>query len=315
MTNIRQSTRSEPRTETVVMGTVRSHGRRASGTSSVDALVPTWFRAVSLIVILGCIGLPIAYVLAASVSSDLSIAAGKVLPTAFNIGNYVAVWQAVSLARGLANSLIISGSTAVLSAALGFVAAYVLVRFVFRGRVAYLRSLLVIQSVPGTLLVLPIFVVFSSASTLLGIPLIGSRFGLVLTYLTFALPFSTWILVTYIGGLPLALEEAARVDGASNLRILRSVVLPMSWPGIVVAAIFAFLQGWNDVVYASVLTNKDSVTAAIIVQNFGATQSGGPLPQYSLLMTATVITAVPVIILYLVFQRFLVGGLTAGAVK
>ncbi len=106
-------------------------------------------------------------------------------------------------------------------------------------------------------MVLPVFVLFSSAASYLGIQVIGTQWGLFITYLTFAMPFSTWVMVTYLRGLPRELEEAARIDGASNLGVLTRIILPLSWPGIVVSGIFAFLLGWNDVLFASVMTRPD----------------------------------------------------------
>ena len=97
--------------------------------------------------------------------------------------------------------------------------------------------------------------------------------------------------------------------------MLTRIVVPLSWPGLVVSAIFAFLLGWNDVLFASVMTNADTRTAAVALQVFGATQEGGAIPVYGQMMAASLVCAVPVVVLYLVFQRYLVGGLTAGGVK
>jgi trehalose/maltose transport system permease protein len=144
---------------------------------------------------------------------------------------------------------------------------------------------------------------------------IGTRWGLFITYLTFALPFSTWIMVTYLRGLPKELEEAAQIDGASPFRILTRIVIPLAWPGIVVAGIFAFLLGWSDVLFASVMTRPDTRTAAVALQVFGSSQEGGAIPIYGQMMAAALVCAVPVVVLYLIFQRYLVGGLTAGGVK
>lgn len=105
------------------------------------------------------------------------------------------------------------------------------------------------------------------------------------------------------------------MDGASNMRIIGQVILPLSWPGIVVAGIFSFLLGWNDVLFASVMTNTDTQTVSIALNLFSASQSGGSLPLYGQLMAASLICAAPVVILYLCLQRWLVGGLTAGSVK
>jgi trehalose/maltose transport system permease protein len=160
-----------------------------------------------------------------------------------------------------------------------------------------------------------VFVLFSSAGNYLGIAVVGTRWGLFIAYLTFALPFSTWVMVTYLRGLPRELEEAGRMDGASTLGILFRIIMPLSLPAIVVAGIFAFLLGWNDVLFASVLTRPETQTAAVALSVFGATQEGGALPVYSQVMAAALVTAAPVVVLYLVFQRYLVGGLTAGGVK
>ena len=119
-------------------------------------------------------------------------------------------------------------------------------------------------------MLLPVFVLFSSAATSWASHIIGTRWGLFLTYLTFAMPFSTWVMVTYLRGLPRELEEAARIDGAGTLGILFRIVLPLSWPAIVVSGIFAFLLGWNDVLFASVMTRPESQTAAVALQVFGA---------------------------------------------
>jgi trehalose/maltose transport system permease protein len=274
---------------------------------------PLQFTVIAVLV-LSILG-PVSYILFASVSSDLSVAAGKYLPSKLDFGNYTRIWTTVDLANGLKNSIIVSGSMALVCALVATATAYVLVRFDFFGRVAILRALLALQSIPGTLLLLPVFVLFASAATVFQLQVIGTRWALFITYLTFALPFSTWVMVTYLRSLPRELDEAARIDGASPLQTLIRIVLPLSWPGLVVAGIFAFLLGWNDVLYASVMTNSDSRTAAVALQVFGSAQEGGAIPVYGQLMAAALVCAVPVVLLYLVFQRFLIGGLTTGGVK
>jgi multiple sugar transport system permease protein len=266
---------------------------------------------VLLVIVLG----PVAYMLFSSVNSDVSVASGAFFPSELHFDNYIKVWSTVDLGSGLINSVIVCGAVAVVCAFLAISTAYVLVRFAFRGRLTFLRALLGLQSIPGTLMLLPVFVLFAGTATLLGIQIIGTRWALFITYLTFALPFSTWVMVTYLRGLPRELEEAARIDGASSWRILTRIVVPLSWPGIVVSAIFAFLLGWNDVLFASVLTSPETRTAAVALQVFGATQEGGAIPLYGQMMAASLICAVPVVVLYLVFQRYLVGGLTSGGVK
>ena len=290
---------------------------RPSGGPSADVtrLLPRPLLVAIIVVLLIVVLGPVLYMLFASVNSDVSVASGAFLPTELHLDNYLKVWSTVDLGTGLMNSVIICGAVAIVCAFLAVATAYVLVRYEFRGRLTFLRGLLGLQSIPGTLMLLPVFVLFSSTASLLGIQIIGTRWAVFITYLTFALPFSTWVMVTYLRGLPKALEEAARIDGASSWRILTQIVVPLSWPGIVVSGIFAFLLGWNDVLFASVLTSPESRTAAVALQVFGATQEGGAIPLYGQMMAASLICAVPVVVLYLVFQRYLIGGLTSGGVK
>lgn len=289
--------------------------RRRRRHDRVDRLLPRPLRLVVIGVLLAFVLAPLSYVFSASINADLSVAQGAFLPTDLNPGNYLRIWSTVELGRGLVNSVLVAGGVAVACAFASVSSAYVLVRFAFRGRLTVLRGLLALQSIPGTLILLPVFVLFAGAATVLGVPIIGTRWALFVTYLTFALPFSTWVMVTYLRGLPHELDDAARVDGASSWRILTRIVVPLSWPGLVVSSIFAFLLGWNDVLFASVMTRPDTRTAAVSLQVFGATQEGGAIPVYGQLMAAALVCALPVVVLYLVFQRYLVGGLTAGGVK
>ncbi|MEU0554924.1 carbohydrate ABC transporter permease [Dactylosporangium sp. NPDC006015] len=283
--------------------------------TDVQRLLPRSMQAVVIAVLLVFVLTPVLYMLFASVNDDLAVARGAFWPKSLHLDNYSKIWSTVDLGAGLGNSVVVAGSVAVVSALVAVATAYVLVRFQFLGRGLILRGLLALQSIPGTLMLLPVFVLFANLSAVLGVQVIGTRWALFVTYLTFALPFSTWVMVTYLRGLPAELDEAARLDGASSWRILRSIIIPLSWPGLVVASIFAFLLGWNDVLFASVMTNPDSRTVAVALQVFGATQEGGAIPVYGQLMASALICALPVVVLYLVFQRFLVGGLTAGGVK
>lgn len=282
---------------------------------AVARLLPAPVQAAGVVVLSVVVLAPVLYVFLASISSDLSVAGGTFLPTEYDLTNYSRIWSTVELSQGLANSVLVAGTVALASAIVALASAYVLVGYDFPGRLLLLRALLGLQSIPGTLLLLPVFVLFATVANTLSVQIIGTRWGLFVTYLTFALPFSTWVMVTYLRGLPKELNEAARIDGASTLQILGRVVLPLSWPGLVVAAIFAFLLGWNDVLFASVMTDSDTRTVAVALQVFGATQDGGALPVYGQLMAAALICALPVVVLYLVFQRYLIGGLTAGGVK
>nr|WP_246224056.1 carbohydrate ABC transporter permease [Pseudarthrobacter psychrotolerans] len=277
--------------------------------------MPRPLLATLTVLLCALVLIPIVYIFLASLNTDVGVASGEFWPSSFSLDSYTKIWDSVGLAKAIGNSLIVSGATAVVSAIMAIGTAYVLVRFEFRGRLTVLRGLLGLQSIPGTLMLLPVFVLFSSAGTYLGVTVIGTLWGLFIAYLTFALPFSTWVMVTYLRGLPRELEEAARIDGASNLGILFRIIIPLSWPGIIVSAIFAFLLGWNDVLFASVFTRPDTHTAAVALQVFASAVEGGAIPVYSQMMAASLVCAVPVVVLYFMFQKYLVGGLTAGSVK
>ena len=281
----------------------------------VTRLLPGWLLTAVAIILCAAVLIPIAYIFLASLNSDIGVASGELWPSSWTLDNYANIWTSVGLANGLTNSIIVAGSTAIVSAAFSIGTAFVLVRYQFRGRRTILRALLGLQSVPGTLIVLPLFVLFSSSATYLGLEVIGTRWGLFVTYLTFSLPFSTWVMVTYLRGLPKELEEAARIDGATNLGVLTKIILPLSWPGLIVAAIFAFLPGWNDVLFASVMTNPSSQTAAVALQVFSSSTEGGAIPLYGQMMAASLVCAAPVVLIYMFFQKYLVGGLTSGGVK
>ncbi|MFJ5955990.1 carbohydrate ABC transporter permease [Paenarthrobacter sp. NPDC092416] len=306
-TSVRGTASRDTSTEALRPGSKRQH--------EVTRLLPGPMLAIILTFLSAIVLIPVVYIFLASVNSDIGVASGEFWPSTFSLENYTKIWSSVGLAKGLGNSVLVAGATAIVSAGMSISIAYVLVRYQFLGRLTILRGLLALQSVPGTLMVLPVFVLFSSAASYLGIQVIGTQWGLFITYLTFAMPFSTWVMVTYLRGLPRELEEAARIDGASNLGVLVRIILPLSWPGVVVSGIFAFLLGWNDVLFASVMTRPESQTAAVALQIFGASQEGGAIPLYGQMMAASLVCAAPVVILYLIFQRYLVGGLTAGGVK
>ncbi len=302
---------------TTTTATARSAWRPRERTAAKEAqrLLPRPLLVIITLVLCVIIVVPVLYVVLASLNTDLGVASGEYWPSHFSLKSYTLIWTTAGLAKGLVNSVIVASVVAVASALLGTITAYVLVRYTFVGRITILRGLVGLQSIPGTLMLLPVFVLYASAGNYLGVQVIGTRTGLIIAYLTFALPFSTWVMVTYLRGLPRELEEAARMDGAGIFTILFRIIMPLSLPAIVVSGIFAFLLGWNDVLFASVLTRPETHTVAIALQSFGATQEGGALPVYSQIMASSLVCAAPVVLLYIVFQRYLIGGLTAGGVK
>jgi ABC-type glycerol-3-phosphate transport system permease component len=280
-----------------------------------QAILPRGLNTAAICVIVAFAMTPVLYMALMSVTPDAEVASGTLWPSRFAFDNYLRIWSTAPLANGLFNSVSTALSAAVIATAFAVGAAYCLTRFTFVGRRPYLASLVTLQSVPHVMLLLPLFMVFSSAGTYLGLPLVGTRTAVVITFLTFALPLATWVMVTYLRRIPQTLEEAGLVDGLSRFGSLWRIVLPLSWPGMIVALVFSFLIAWNDVVFVSVLTRPETRTAALDLQVFAQAAEGGALPLYGQLMGAAVICALPVVALYLAFQRYLVGGLASGGLK
>lgn len=272
-------------------------------------------RIISITILLIFVLVPIVYILLLSVTPDSEVGNGNLIPSQWAFANYLQMWSTVNLAQGVLNSIVVALGASIIAVILAVGAAYVISRFKFRGRLPYLYSLIGLQTVPSVMLLLPLFVLFASVQAALHFRLVGTYQAVIITYLTFALPFATWLMVSYLGSIPVDLEEAALVDGATRLQALWQVVVPLALPGIVVALVFSFLTGWNDVLFASVLTSPETRTVAVLLQTFNASQEGGSLPLYGQLMGAAVVSALPVVVLYMVFQRYLIGGLTAGGVK
>lgn len=287
-----------------------TQGYRAS---DIDRLLPKWASRLVVLVLLVIVIVPVGYMILLSLTPNQTVSLGKISWLSPDFHNYVAMWSDAPLASGLMHTIIIAGVSGLASVVLGLLAAYPLTRFVFRGRKLYMYVLLGTQTVPGTTLILPLFAVLSFIQTQLSTQFIGTYWPIIITYMTFGLPLCTWLIMSYLQTIPRNLEEAGLVDGCSRLGALRRVVLPIAVPAMVVAFVFSFLVGWNDVLFASVFTNTSTQTLAVVVERFANTQSGVGLPLYGEFMAAAVVSSLPVVVLYLVFQRFLTDGLAAGS--
>jgi multiple sugar transport system permease protein len=233
------------------------------------------------------------------------------IPSHVTFRPYVDIWHTIPLASYFLHSLIVSISATVCSVVIAIFAAYAISRYRFRGRTAFTLAVLATQMFPGILFLLPLFVIFVNLEKATGIQLYGNYLGLIITYLTFSLPFSIWMLVGYFNSIPRELEQAAMVDGATPLGALFRILIPVSLPGIVAVAIFAFITAWGEVLFASVLTTDATRTLAIGLRNY-ASQSN---VYWNQLMAAAIVVSAPVVIAFLALQRYIVGGLTAGGVK
>jgi arabinogalactan oligomer / maltooligosaccharide transport system permease protein len=204
------------------------------------------------------------------------------------------------------NSAIVAGATTVVGVLLACTAAYALSRHRFAGRRAGLTTFLVVQMFPATLLIMPLYVLLNKLGML------NSMLGLVLVYATTAIPFCVWTLKGYFDTLPRELEEAARMDGASSWGVFFRVVLPLARPGIAVTALFSFMTAWNEFILASTfMTDETSYTLPVLLQS----SIGKYSAHWGTFAAGAVLTSLPVMVLFYVLQRYLVGGLTAGSVK
>ncbi|MFI6822776.1 carbohydrate ABC transporter permease [Micromonospora sp. NPDC050187] len=224
---------------------------------------------------------------------------------------FVDMWSTVPLGRYLVNSLVVSSVAAVFSVTVAIFAAFAVSRYRFRGRGLFSVTVLSTQMFPGILFLLPLFLIYVNLGNATGIQLYASRTGLIITYLTFSLPFSIWMLVGYFDSIPRGLDEAAQVDGAGPLRTLFQVVLPAAVPGVVAVAVYAFMTAWGEVLFASVMTDESSRTLAVGLQGY-STQFN---VYWNQVMAASLVVSVPVVAGFLALQRYFVAGLTAGAVK
>ncbi|MEV6548225.1 carbohydrate ABC transporter permease [Streptomyces sp. NPDC051597] len=269
-------------------------------------------RRVFLTLLTGFVLLPV-YVMASSSLKPLKDVSGRFrwLPSGLTVRPYLDIWKTVPLAKYFVNSLIVAGAATVLSVAVAVLAAYAVSRYRFRGKRVFTVTVLSTQMFPGILFLLPLFLIFVNVGNTTGVALYGSRGGLILTYLTFSLPFSIWMLIGYLDSVPRDLDEAAMVDGCGPLGALLRVVVPAAVPGIVAVAVYAFMTAWGEVLFASVMTNDTTRTLAVGLQGY-ATQND---VYWNQVMAASLVVSVPVVAGFLLLQRYLVAGLTAGAVK
>jgi multiple sugar transport system permease protein len=270
------------------------------------------FRAVTLVV-LGVFTVVPLYAMVTSSLKPLSDVQGTFTwwPSHLTLDPFVDMWSTVPLARYFVNSLVICSCATVASVVLAIIAAFAVSRFSFRGRTVFTTTVLSTQMFPGILFLLPLFLIFVNINSATGIQLVGSQAGLVITYLTFSLPFSVWMLVGYFDSIPRELDEAAMVDGCGPLGALFRVVIPAAVPGIVAVAVYAFMTAWSEVLFASVMTNDTTRTLAVGLRGYSTQYD----VYWNQVMAASLVVSVPVVAGFLLLQRYLVTGLTAGAVK
>jgi N,N'-diacetylchitobiose transport system permease protein len=228
------------------------------------------------------------------------------VPSPPSLVNYLDALTKPGFLSSLGNSLVVSLGVVVASIVLGFLAAAAVSRFRFLGRRAILVSILVVQMIPGGALLIPLFLSFKSLG------LLNSYWGLGLAYIASVLPFSIWVLRGFFLNLPIELEEAAKIDGAGTTRILWSIYFPLVLPGLISTSVFAFINAWNDYITAYVMLKDQAMyTLPVWLVSFSTNEG----TDYGGLIAASVLFALPVVIFFMIVQRNLVSGMSAGAVK
>jgi multiple sugar transport system permease protein len=233
------------------------------------------------------------------------------IPSRLTVRPFVDIWHTVPLAHYFVNSVVVCSLAMAFSVTVAIVAAYAVSRHRFTGRRLFSITVLSTQMFPGILFLLPLFLIYVNLGNLTGIQLYASRLGLVITYLTFSLPFSIWMLVGYFNSIPRGLDESAQVDGAGPVRTLVQVILPTAVPGIVAVAVYSFMTAWGEVLFASVMTDEGSRTLAVGLQGYATSND----VYWNQVMAASLVVSVPVVAGFLLLQRHFVSGLTAGSVR
>ena len=268
---------------------------------------PSWRWPMVTAALVAAMLFPIYWVVAASFTPESRLlAAPPLVPQTLVLDHYRALFDARDFWTPVRNSLVVAGLTTLLSVALGAGCAYALARLQFPGKAPILALVLAVSMFPQISIVSPLYLLLRELRLLNTYP------GLVLPYLTFAMPLTIWLLVGFFRQLPAQLEEAAFMDGASRLRTLWSVVLPLSAPGLATTAILTFLYSWNEFLFAlSFALGPERYTVPVAIALF----RGQYQVPWGEILAGAVVATVPVAVIVLVAQRRIVAGLTAGAVK
>ncbi len=265
-----------------------------------------WIILTIFIVIYALI--PLAWILSLSFKSPATATDGKIIPSDPSFENYKTIFTTGVFVRPLINSIGITILATVIAVSLATLAAYAIARLNFPGKTLVLSAALAIAMFPPISIVGPLFNMWRA------IGLYDTWPGLIIPYMTFALPMAIWTLSAFFREIPWELEQAAGVDGATPFQAFRKVIVPLAAPGVFTSAILVFFFAWNDFVFAITLTSTDRSRTVPAALNFftGASQFQQPTGAIS---AAAIVVTIPIIILVLAFQRRIVAGLTSGAVK
>jgi trehalose/maltose transport system permease protein len=282
----------------------------ANGTNGADTkavVLRVLFYLLVLIIIVFNL-FPFVWALLSSFRPSSELFSTDLLPKAFTLAHFQAVFKDARFLAGLINSIIVAGSTVLIALGLGSVCAYALGRLPFRFKGPVLYLVLTMTMFPTIAVLSGLFVMLKTLN------LFNTRPGLIMTYLIFTMPFTIWVMTQYFRSLPKELEEAAYVDGASPLKVFWDILLPLTLPGLVSTGLLAFIAAWNEFLFALTFTVTDTMkTVPVVIASFrGASSFEQP---WGSIMAASMVVTIPLVVLVMIFQYRIVEGLTAGAVK
>ena len=276
----------------------------------------TLLQVLLVIPVILFIYLPVAWLIISSISTRSELLSTPIhwIPQQPTFQNYINILMpgqgtsevAKTFRITLWNSLLVASSVTVIALTLGSLASYALIRLRFPFRQSMLMGILGTRMIPEISLVIPLYL-FATRFGLFNSPVI-----LIITYLSFALPFAIWLMASFFNTIPVELEDAARIDGCNRIETLFRIIMPISAPGLVSTGLFVFLTAWDEFFFALILTSTVSAkTVPVAIAEF----TGRYVVDVGGMMTGGVLAAIPPVILSLIFQRYIVSGLTAGAVK
>jgi multiple sugar transport system permease protein len=254
---------------------------------------------------------PIGWLAASSLQTDGQLSTGAYDLLHPTLTAFSRMWQSVDFERYLINSLIICTVAALLATGFASLAGYALARFKFRGSAALSLGVVGTQLIPGSLFLLPVFMGFIWLKKHTPIHLFDTHLGMILVYTAFFTPVAIYFMRYFFAAIPRDLEEAAMVDGCTRLTAFLRIVLPAAAPGLVATFVYAFLFAWDELLFVAALTQSNAETIPIGIRNF----IGNYQERTAQLMAAGVVSTLPVLIAFFATQRWLVKGITAGAVK
>jgi multiple sugar transport system permease protein len=268
---------------------------------------PWWMWVAVAAIVIFCL-FPFYWLVNISLKTGPDLSSSALVPPNPSLKNYESIFKNDDFTHALLNSVIVSLSTTVLSLIFGSFCAYALARLRFRGKFFILAAVLSITTFPAIAIAAPIFKLWTDLS------IFNTLYGLIIPYITFTLPLAIYILTSFFKEIPKDLEEAALVDGATNFQAFYKIVIPLAAPGLATAGILTFIFAWNEFLLAVTLTSSPAARTvpAAIAFFTGSTQFEQPIGTIS---AASVVISVPLILMVLLFQKRIVAGLTAGAVK